>query len=246
MARIEVVDESVELSDPFLVEGLPGVGLVGKIAADHLIESFEMDHYANVLCDSLPKVAVYGEDDRTLSPPVRLYADSERDLLALQSDIPIAPPAAAEFATCVSGWQRERSVMPIYLSGMPVEKDAETPTMYGVSAGDGAELLDEIGIERPSEAGLVSGPTGALLHESVVHDLTAVGLVVESDPQFPDPEAARVLLKQGIEPLTDISVDISDLVDHAEEIRTAKEQLAKRMQEGEVEATQAQPIRGYQ
>ena len=246
MARIDIVDDSVQLTDPTLVEGLPGVGLVGKITVDHLVETFDMVHYGNVLCESLPRVAVYEQDDRRLSPPVRLYADPDRDLLALQSDVPIAPPAAAEFATCVSSWQREHSATPIYLSGMPVEKDEDTPSMYGVAAGDGGELLDAAGIEQPSEAGLVSGPTGALLHESIVNDLTAVGLVVESDPQFPDPEAARVLLKEGIEPLTDISIDLSELVDHAEEIRKAKEQLAKRMQEGSAEATQAQPIRGYQ
>jgi uncharacterized protein len=246
MARIEVLDESIELDDPELIEGLPGIGLVGKIAADHIVESFEMTHYANVLCDSLPKVAVYGEDDPTLSPPVRLYADSGEDLLVLQSDIPIAPGAAADFAGCISSWQRERNVMPIYLSGMPIEKDQTVPDMYGVAAGDGAALLEEAHIEHPNENGLVSGPTGALLHESIANDLTAVGLIVESDPQFPDPEAARVLIKEGIEPLTGVTVDIDDLVEHAEEIRQAKEQLARRMQESDTDATQAQPIRGYQ
>lgn len=246
MARIQTLDESISLDSPKLIEGLPGIGLVGKIAADHMVETFDMTHYGNVLCESLPRVAVYGEQDPTLSPPVRLYADPEHDLLVLQSDVPIAPNAAADFAGCVSSWQRDRDVMPIYLSGMPVDKDETIPSLYGVASGDGAALLDEAGIERPTTDGLVSGPTGALLHESVAYHLTAVGLIVESDPQFPDPEAARALIKDGIEPLTGVTVDTDDLVEHAEEIREAKEQLAKRMQNSGAEATQAQPIRGYQ
>ena len=246
MARIEIVDESITLDEPSLVEGLPGVGLVGKIAADHMVDTFDMAHYGNVLCESLPKVAVYGTDDPTLSPPVRLYADAEHDLLVLQSDVPVAPRAASDFAGCISSWQREQDVTPIYLSGMPVEKDEGVPYLYGVAAGDGAARLESAGIERPDENGLVSGPTGALLHESVANHLTAVGLIVESDPQFPDPEAARVLIKDGIEPLTGVTVDTENLVDRAEEIRQAKEQLAKQMQEADTDATQAQPLRGYQ
>lgn len=246
MARIDVLDESIELDDPMLVEGLPGIGLVGKIAADHVAETLGMTHYANALCESLPRVAVYEDQDPALSPPVRLYAAPEEDLLVLQSDVPIAPRAAAEFAGCISSWQREQNVTPIYLSGRPIEKDETVPAMYGVAAGDGATLLEGAGIDHPNENGLVSGPTGALLHESIANDLTAVGLVVESDPQFPDPEAARVLIKEGIEPLTGVAVDTDDLVEHAEEIREAKEQLARRMQESDNEATQAQPLRGYQ
>jgi uncharacterized protein len=230
-----------------MVEGLPGVGLVGKIAADHLIESYDMTHYANVHCDALPKVAVYGDGERGVNPPVRLYADTERDLLALQSDVPVTPAAAMEFAQCLTNWEVDHSVTPLYLSGLPHEKESdEVPSLYGVGSGDVAGRLDEAGIDPPNGDGLVSGPTGALLHDALTRGATAFGLVVESDPQFPDPEAARVLLKHGIEPLTGLEVDTDDLVEHAEEIRKAKEQLARRMQQASEEATQAQPIRGYQ
>jgi uncharacterized protein len=71
-------------------------------------------------------------------------------------------------------------------------------------------------------------------------------LIVESDPRFPDPEAARVLLVEGIEPLAGVEVDTDDLVDRGEEIREAKERLAKRMQEGGDESTQARPLGMYQ
>lgn len=32
MARISVIDDEISLDEPTLVEGFPGVGLVGKIA----------------------------------------------------------------------------------------------------------------------------------------------------------------------------------------------------------------------
>jgi len=247
MARISVLADDVSLSNPSLVEGFPGVGLVGKIAADHLVEEFEMTHYGNVHCDSLPKVAVYQENDTELQPPVRLYADEERDLLVLQSDVPVQPKAASELADCLAGWFDDNAVTPIYLSGIPTEKSEDAPSLYGLGVSGGVDLVADVGIDAPGETGLVSGPTGVLLNAAVEADRTAVGLVVESDPRFPDPEAARVLIKQGIEPLADVEVSVDDLVDHAEQIRQAKERLAKRMQEAsEEESTQARPIGMYQ
>ncbi|WP_049987444.1 proteasome assembly chaperone family protein [Halobellus rufus] len=245
MARIDP-KSAVDLTDPTLVEGFPGVGLVGKIAADHLVEEFEMTHHANVHCEGIPKVAVYQEGDAELHPPVRLYADEETDLVVLQSDVPIQPQAATELAGCLSGWFDEHSVTPIYLSGIPHEKGEGVPALYGLGVGDGVDLVDRAGIEAPDETGLVSGPTGVLLNAAVEADRTAVGLVVESDPRFPDPEASRVLIKRGIEPLTGVEVSVDDLVDHAEQIRQAKERLAKRMQEAGEESTQARPIGMYQ
>lgn len=245
MAHVDVLT-SVELDAPTMVEGLPGVGLVGKIAADHLVEELGMTHHANVHCDALPKVAVYQEGDATLHPPVRLYADRETNLLVLQSDVPISPAAAQEFADCIGDWFDDDGVFPIYLSGIGQEKSENAPAMYGVGVGDGLERLEAVGIETPDETGLVSGPTGALMNDAVEHGRAAVGLVVESDPRFPDPEAARVLIRDGIEPLADVDVGTDSLVERAEEIRAAKERLAKRMQEAGEESTQARPLGMYQ
>lgn len=244
MARIE---EHVELDveSPVLVEGLPGIGLVGKIATDHLVKTFEMDHAASCYCEGLPRVAVYEEANRDIRPPVRIYVDEQRDLLALQSDVPISPETAPGFAGCVNGWFEEYDVTPLCLSGLPVEKDG-LPKMYGVGTGDGDELLDEHDIPRPTENGMVSGPTGALLAEAAQSKLDAIGLVVQANPQFPDPEAARILLVKGIEPLAGISVDTEKLVDQAEEIAKAREKLAKRMQQANEESSQAQPLGMYQ
>ncbi|MEF8779759.1 MAG: PAC2 family protein, partial [Haloferacaceae archaeon] len=117
---------------------------------------------------------------------------------------------------------------------------------YGVHAGEGDQLLSEVGIGRPTETGLVTGPTGALLAHAVEDDLTAIGLVVESDPKFPDPEAARILVREGIEPLTGSDVPVDHLVERADEIRQAKEQFAQQMQTAEEESSQARPLRMYQ
>ncbi|MFQ3319939.1 MAG: hypothetical protein ACI8UR_002273 [Natronomonas sp.] len=245
MAHVQVHAEGVELDSPTLVEGLPGAGLVGKIAADHLVDEFDMTYFGTVHCDGLPEVAVYHTDQTDLMPPVRLYADEERDLLVLQSDIPVSPTEASGFADCVTSWLDENDVFPLYLSGIPEERDG-IPEMHGVSTGDAADIVTDAGIEPPREGGVITGPTGALLSRAGQVDLDSVGLVVQTQPQFPDPEAARVLIKSGIEPITGIDVDTQQLVERADEIQDAREELAKRLHEAEDESTQANPIRGFQ
>ena len=105
-----------------LVEGLPGAGLVGKIAADHLVAELDTTYYAALYCDGLSPVATYRGEDSTLRPPVRLYAAESEGLLVLQSDVPVSPSSAPEFATCLTDWLTEEGILPIYLSGLGRQK----------------------------------------------------------------------------------------------------------------------------
>ena len=244
MAHVDI-ETDIDPTGATLVEGLPGAGLVGKIAADHLVDTFEMDYAGSIHCDGIPEVAVYHSEDSELLPPVRIYADEEHDLLVLQSDVPISPERAADFSNCVTAFVDEYDITPFYLSGLPGEKDG-VPDLYGVASGGAVDRLDEAGVVPPQEGGLVSGPTGALLAAAERQDIPAIGLVVETEAKFPDPEAARVVISSGVEPLTDIEVPTDDLVEHAEEIRQAREQLAQRMEKAEEESSQAQPIKGFQ
>lgn len=245
MAHVAEHVDDLGVESPYLVEGLPGVGLVGKIAADHLVSEWDMRHVATCRCDGIPDVAIYSEGERGVMGPVRIYADTDRNILALQSDVPVSPQAATEFASCITGWFRATDVTPIYLVGLATEKDG-VPALYGVGVGAGADQLADHDIDPPSETGMVSGPTGALMAEAERTGLDSLALVVEANARFPDPEAARILLTQGISRIADLDVNTDQLVDQAEEIADAREKLAKRMEEATQESSQAQPVGMYQ
>ena len=246
MAQISIVDDAIELDRPVLVEGFPGVGLVGKIAADHLVDVHEMHHYANVHCEGLPEVAVYREGATGVTTPVRLYAAPDAGLVVLQSDVPVNPSAAATFADCLSDWFDETGTFPVFLSGRPSERETSPPALYGVTVGDGGSRLADADVEDPPESGLISGPTGAMLSDALERGRDGVGLIVESDPQFPDPEASRTLIVDGIDPIAGTETPTDGLVDQATEIRDAKQQLAERMRQATEESTQAEPLKMYQ
>lgn len=245
MAHVNVHRDDIQLDEPVLIEGLPGLGLVGKIAADHIVETYGMDHYASIHCEGLPEVAIYDEDGHGVEPPVRIHADAQRDLLVLQSDVPISPSAAEEFAACVTSWLDEQGAFPLYISGTQ-RSDDQTTDVVGLSiAGAGAQL-DDIDVSTPDERGVVSGPTGALIYHAERAGLDALGFVVEASPQFPDPAAAKAVLDRVVEPIADLEIETETLVEQAQEISEAKERLAQRMQQAGDESSQAQPVGMYQ
>ncbi|MEF8802085.1 MAG: PAC2 family protein [Halolamina sp.] len=63
MDAIEIESlETPELREPVLVEGLPGVGHVGKLAAEHLLEEFESTLVRRVYADEFPPQVDVDED----------------------------------------------------------------------------------------------------------------------------------------------------------------------------------------
>ncbi|MFB6299312.1 MAG: proteasome assembly chaperone family protein [Halobacteriales archaeon] len=248
MVEIIVRSPDTVLDSPVLVEGLPGVGLVGKIATDHIIEQRDMTYYADVTGEELPPVAVFDERDSDVKPPIRLFADKDNDLLALRSDVPVSAINAPAFAEDVTEWLDDEGVLPLYLSGLPTSREPDAiPSIFGVSTGDGSRHLDETDVESPSTAGMISGPAGALLSRARRRNLSAVGFVVETDPRFPDPQGARILIEQGINPVIGPEIDTAPLVEQAEEIMEQREQLAQQMREAaEHESSQASEISMYQ
>ena len=245
MARIDVHREEFSFDDPVLVEGLPGLGLVGKIAADHLVETLDMETYATCHCEGLPEVAVYDSDGHGVEPPVRVHADPDRDLLVLQSDVPISPSTAQSFAGCVTGWVDEEGILPVYVSGIQRDGD-ETTDIHGLATGEADSRLTDIEADTPPGRGVVSGPTGALLYRAQYTGVDAVGIVVQASPQFPDPTAAKALLERVLTPLTGVEVETETLLEQAEQITAARERLAKRMGEADDESSRAQPLGMFQ
>lgn len=245
MGRVQIHEE-LTFQSPTLVEGFLGMGLVGQIAAEHVVEELDMTFFGSVHCPGLPQVTAYEEGDTRAYPAVRLYGDEKTDLVALRTEVPVSPSEVADFAACVTEWLADRNGTALYVSGFPAERDDDERDLYGIATGDADRLLAANDIDPPPADGVWSGPTGALLARAGEVGLDAVGLVVESDPEFPDPEAACAYINRGVNPIAGVDVDDADLRDHAEEIRAEREQLAHQMNEPGDEGSRAAPAGMYQ
>ncbi|HYK92867.1 MAG TPA: PAC2 family protein, partial [Thermoplasmata archaeon] len=85
------VVEKVELNNPVLVEGLPGVGNVGKLAADYLRDQLKAKPQATIYSKFFPPQVYVSEDGliRLVSNDLtyaRARSPGQRDVLILGGD----------------------------------------------------------------------------------------------------------------------------------------------------------------
>ena len=78
-----------KLRNPVLVEGLPGIGNVGKVATDFLIDQLNAKVIYEFRGSSIPNSAFVNEKSLVELPGIEIYLKSlpDRDLLLLSGDV---------------------------------------------------------------------------------------------------------------------------------------------------------------
>ena len=60
-AEITILEE-IELDNPIFIEALPGLGHVGKLAADHMIDEFGATKFAEIYSPSFPPQVLVNDE----------------------------------------------------------------------------------------------------------------------------------------------------------------------------------------
>ncbi|MFT4922432.1 MAG: hypothetical protein ACI8XM_001647 [Haloarculaceae archaeon] len=231
--EIEAVAEP-ELTDPVLVEGLPGVGHVGKLAAEHLVEERDGQLVRRIYSTHLPpQVSV--EDGLTQLACVELHAveTDGQDLLVLTGDHQ-AQDTTGHYglADAILETAEQLGVDRLFaLGGVPTGELIEEYDVIGATTTDDQKgRLEEVGVEfRGDEpAGGIVGVSGLLLGLGDRRDVEAACLMGETSGYLVDPKSAQAVLEVLQEELG-FEVDFGSLEDRADEM----EEVVRRIQEME-------------
>ena len=223
-----------ELEDPVLIEGLPGVGHVGKLAVEHLLEEFESELVRRVYSEHFPP-QVTVEEGRTKLACVEFYAVDvgSRDVLVLSGDHQAGDGVGHYRLTdrvldVAESFGVERAYA---LGGVPTGELIEEYAVLGAATtNDLVEELGDCGVEfREDEpAGGIVGVSGLLLGLGERRGLPAACLMGETSGYLVDPRSARAVL-EVLQQLLDFEVDYATLEERAEEM----EEVVKKIQEME-------------
>lgn len=232
MKRIEtdVVAES-ELDDPVLIEGLPGVGQVGKLAAEHLLEECDGSVIRRVHSEHFPPQVLVDDAGTTRLAAAEFYAvETEgRDLLVLTGDHQAGDNAGHYRLTgTFLDVAEEVGVSEVYaLGGVPTGEIVEEYSVLGaVSDPDLREPLESLDVEFRAEepAGGIVGVSGLLLGLGGRRGLDCRCLMGETSGYLVDPRSARVVL-EVLEGALDFELDYESLEDRAEEMEEVVEKI---------------------
>ncbi len=204
-----------------VVEGLPGVGLVGGIAASYIIHQLGMELSGYVESPHLPPVAMLQQG--IARHPFRIYTKDR--LVVLYSEVPVAPVHVHELSRRIAEWAHGIGASQVItLAGIP--SPMREPAVYGVAADEEAvRYLREHGI-NVLEEGVVSGMPGQVLLDCAKLGMTAFCLLAQTPGMNPDPAGAAELIKV-LNRLHGLEINVEPLLREAKEIEAKMEELAK-------------------
>jgi uncharacterized protein len=229
LSEIHIVEKGQIPSGAVMLFGFPDVGLVGVIAASHLIEELNLAEVAYVESKSLPPLIVLHEG----LPHSAIRVFGNHDILLAVSETPVAADMIYPVVDALIDWGREKKAkMMVSLSGLPVQERQDMKELKVFAAASSAEMLETVqakGIEMLME-GYMVGPQAVMLMRAAQMGLPATALLAQCFLNYPDPEAAAEVLK-SLARVTGIKVDIAKLLEKGEEIRLKARDVMKRTQE---------------
>ncbi len=225
----------------YLIVGVPDAGLVGLIAATHLIRQVDTELVAYVDSSYLPPVIMYHGGRPYPVMRVHYHSDGGAGYLVLVSEVAMSASGIHSFAQRLVEWGQAKGVERIIMLGgvpSPQRINLEKPGVYaaGVTQAD-AEFLERAGISIFKE-GFVSGPYAAILKECFARSMGGVALLAESFLNYPDPGAAAAVLT-ALSQVTGLKVDVKPLMEQEEEIRARLRETMRRTMEAMREAGKA-------
>ncbi|MCI4331104.1 MAG: proteasome assembly chaperone family protein [Thermoplasmata archaeon] len=233
--------ETVQLKDPVLVEGLPGVGNVGKLAADYLRDKVEAKPLATFYSKFFPPQVYVSETGLTRLVSQDLFyrrarRSGERDLLILGGDYQgISPEGQYELTHRVLEVAHHHGVKQVFtLAGFAQGHVVETPRVLGAATStDRVEAMKKLGVvfSRNDPGGGLIGASGLFLGLGRLFDMEGVCLMGETSGYFVDPRSAEAVLKVLAKALG-IELDFADLEAKAKEI----DRIAQKIHDAESKA----------
>ncbi|HXZ23908.1 MAG TPA: proteasome assembly chaperone family protein [Methanomassiliicoccales archaeon] len=221
-----VVHEWPELKDPVLVEGLPGVGNVGKLAAEHLLEQCKAKKFADIYSKFFPPQVLLDDDGIVRLVSNALYYSKGEgetpDIIFLVGDYQgLTPEGQYELSDQVMQLAKRLHVKRIYtLGGYGIGRMLEKPRVLGAAteAGLVEEMKTKGVVFSKGEPGSgIVGASGLLLGLGKIYGMPAVCLMGETSGYFVDPKGAEAVLRV-LANILNVKVDFTELANKAEQI----------------------------
>jgi uncharacterized protein len=229
LSEINIIEKKQIPQGATMLFGFPDVGLVGVIAASHLMEELNLAEVAYMDSKLLPPLIVL--HDGLPHSSIRIFGN--HNILLAVSEMPLAADVIYPVIDALIDWGKAKKVkMMVSLSGIPIQDRQDAKELKVFAAASTPEMLRMVqdkGIEALLEGYLV-GPQAIMLMRCAQIGLPAMTLLAQCFVNYPDPEAAAEVLK-GLAKVTGIKVDIAKLLEKGEEIRLKARDVMKRTQE---------------
>jgi uncharacterized protein (TIGR00162 family) len=235
----------VELKNPILIEGLPGLGLVGKIATRYLIKKLDAKKFAYLYSPHFPYFVLVNKKGsvRLLRGTFYFLRNQIKgnDLILFTGDSQAQTiEGQYEISDCILDFATLHNVKTIVTVGGYRMEVKDKPKV--IAAATSEELLNEALQARAvlsSMGNPIVGTAGLILGLSRFKKIDALCLLGETRGYLPDPKAAKSVL-EVLKTMLSLNIDLAGL---NEEIEKADKMITRLQKIEEKRALQAEEIR---
>ncbi len=251
---IEVHKKNIKLKNTIFIEGLPGIGNVGKLVAEHLIDELGAKKLATMYSSNfLHQVTI--EDDNTvklMKNDFFYYKGEKIDLLFLVGDSqPVPADSRGHYAVIGSILDfiqkydlKEIFTLGGYATGRPIKESK----VFGASTDiDLVNKYKEYGvIYGKNPGGAIVGASGLLIGLGMLRDINGTCLLGETHGYLPiaDAKSAESVLKILLD-IIGISVSLEGLHEKAEKVEKILVKLREQIKKQKGEKTDADDTTKY-
>jgi uncharacterized protein (TIGR00162 family) len=235
----------VELNDPVLIEGLPGLGLVGKIAIQYLAKRMKAQSFAYLYSPHFPYFVLVNKKGSVRLLRGTFYfwknAKGKNDLVLFTGDSQAQTiEGQYEISDCILSFAKKHNVKTVITVGGYRMEAKEKPKVIATATNQ--ELLNKAlqakAVLSPAGNPIV-GTAGLILGMAPFKKVEAMCLLGETRGYLPDPSAAKSILEvlQGV---LGIEVDLAPL---DSEIEKAEKMVSRLQKVEEKRALQTEELR---
>jgi len=236
--NVEHIAKIPKLKDPILIEGLPGIGNVGKLAVEHLIDSIDATKFAEIYSKDFPPQVFINPDGTIELVKNEFYywkakKKDQRDLVLLTGDYQgLSSHGQYELVEKILDIVEEIGVKEMFtLGGYGLGQDIEKPKV--LCATTDVHLVKKMKkygavFKKNEPGGGIVGASGLILGLGKIRGLEGTCFMGETPGYLVDPKSAKAVLKILMK-ITNIDVNLSALEKKAKEI----EQIAHQLREME-------------
>jgi len=203
--KINQIGKLPKLKAPILVEGLPGIGNVGKVTVDFIIDELKAKKIYEISSYTFPHSVFINEDNLVELPTIEIFYKKnnkrKNDLLFLTGDIqPIDEVSSYEFSEkMLDMFHKFNGKEIITLGGIGLAEIPKKPKVY--CTGNSKDIIkkykDVANEKLYGVVGPIVGVSGLLLGLAAKRKIKAVSFLAETygHPMYLGIKGAREILK---------------------------------------------------
>jgi uncharacterized protein len=215
---------SEDIEDAIVLEGSPGVGLIGNIVGWLLVEDLKMKEIGYIESKYFPPLAVLYKG--VAIHPFRIY--EAEGLVLFLSDFIVPPNVVYDMTSAIVDWMNKNNSKELITFNSMVVREKNQPTAAAGNTEETTKKLADMGLPI-IPFGNINGLSGTLLTQCASKNIPASCLFAEILNPYPDPRAAANVI-DVLNKMLDISIDPEPLLKEAQEIESRLKKLAETVQ----------------